>query len=112
MRVTKNMTAWAECMIIEAVVQIELKADGTWKIRDLKTVSDTKLPEEQRQKPTSGVVSEHFANRDRIRKKRAREKFRKPHHCSECGLEHRNKVTHPAHMIELADYYGPNSGGG
>ena len=86
-------------MIIEALVQIELKADGTWKIRDLKTVSDTLLPEEQPQKPKPGVVEKHFVNRDRIRKKRSLEKNprgpRIPHHCSQCGKAHRNKLTCP-----------------
>jgi hypothetical protein len=82
-------------MIIEALVQIELKADGTWKIRDLKTVSETLLPEEQPQNPKPGVVEKHFRNRDRIRKKRAREKSRVPHHCSICGKAHRNCKTHP-----------------
>ena len=52
-------------MIIEAVVKIELKSDGTWKICDLTPVSDTKLPEGQQQKPTPGVVETHFKNRDR-----------------------------------------------
>jgi len=88
-------------MIIEALVQIELKADGTWKIRDLKTVSDTLLPEEQPQKPKPGVIESHFENRDRVRKKRALEKNprgpRIPHHCSICGKAHRNCQTHPNH---------------
>jgi hypothetical protein len=83
-------------MIIEAVVKIELKSDGTWKICDLTPVSDTKLPEGQPPKPTSGVAK-HFENRDRIRKKRAREKSRIPHHCSICGIAHRNCQTHPNH---------------
>jgi len=92
-------------MIIEALVKIELKSDGTWKIVQFANtfnVSDTLLPEEQPPKPKPGVVEKHFRNRDLIRKKRAREKSRVPHHCSECGLAHRNKVTHPNHMIELA----------
>jgi len=84
-------------MIIEAVVKIELKSDGTWQICDLKPVSDTKLPEEQPQKPTPGVVETHFKNRDRIRKKRARERSRIPHHCSDCGKAHTNNRTHPHH---------------
>ena len=87
---------WAD-MIIEALVRIELKSDGTWQICDLKPVTDTKLPEEQPQKPKPQLVAKHFENRDRVRKKRAREKSRKPHHCSECGKAHHNKVTHPFH---------------
>jgi len=95
-------------MIIEAVVKIELKSNGTWKIVQFANtfnVSHTLLPELSPQKPKPGVIESHFENRDRIRKKRAREKSRVPHHCSECGLAHRNKVTHPNHMIELADRY-------
>jgi len=61
-------------MIIEALVRIELKSDGTWQICDLKPVTDTKLPEEQPQKPKPGVIESHFENRDRVRKKRALEK--------------------------------------
>ena len=87
-------------MIIEAVVKIELKSDGTWEICDLTPVSDTKLPEEQPPKPKTkppGRVEKHFANRDRIRKKRAREQSRIPHHCSICGMAHKNCQTHPKH---------------
>jgi len=87
-------------MIIEALVKIELKSDGTWKIVQFANtfnVSDTLLPELSPQKPKPGVIESHFENRDRIRKKRAREKNRIPHHCSECGKAHRNKVTHPYH---------------
>ena len=61
-------------MIIEAIVKIELKSNGTWKICDLKPVSDTKPPENghrNRNKPL-GRVERHFANRDRIRKKELR----------------------------------------
>jgi len=100
-------------MIIEALVRIELKSDGTWQICDLKPVLDTILPDISLPKPKPHQprsmlkhfdrVDEHFKNRDRVRKKRAREKSRHCHHCSECGLAHRNKVTHPGHMIELAD---------
>ena len=86
-------------MIIEALVKIELKSDGTWQIVGLKALTET-LPPVVTPKP--GVIESHFENRDRVRKKRALEKSRVPHHCSECGLAHRNKVTHPNHMIELA----------
>jgi hypothetical protein len=85
-------------MIIEALVKIELKSDGTWKIVQFANtfnVSDTLLPEEQPPKPKPGVVESHFRNRDHIRKKRAREKSRIPHHCSQCGKAHRNKLTCP-----------------
>ena len=87
-------------MIIEAIVKIELKSNGTWKICDLKPVSDTKPPEERPPEPKTkplGRVERHFANRDRIRKKRAKERSRIPHHCSECGKSHSNKLTHPYH---------------
>ena len=84
-------------MIIEAVVRIELKKDGTWELVDLKPVSDSIVGDISPPKPKPGVVESHFENRDRVRKKRAREKSRVPHHCSECGLAHRNKVTHPHH---------------
>jgi len=84
-------------MIIEALVKIELKSDGTWQIVGLKALTDTLPPELSPQKPKPGVVETHFKNRDRVRKKRAREKSRDCHHCSECGLAHRNKVTHPFH---------------
>jgi len=91
---------WAD-MIIEALVKIELKSDGTWQIVGLKALTETKPPEEQPPKPKPGVIESHFKNRDRVRKKRALEKNprgpRIPHHCSECGLAHRNKVTHPFH---------------
>ena len=92
-------------MIIEALVKIELKSDGTWQIVGLKALTETKPPEEQPQKPKAHQprsmlkhfdrVDEHFKNRDRIRKKRAREKSRIPHHCSQCGKAHRNKLTCP-----------------
>jgi len=86
-------------MIIEAVVRIELKKDGTWELVDLKPVSDAIVGDISPPKPKKSVVEGHFENRDRIRKKRAREKSRVPHHCSECGLAHRNKVTHPHHGV-------------
>jgi len=85
-------------MIIEALVKIELKSNGTWKIVQFANtfnVSDTLLPEEQPPKPKPGVVETHFKNRDRVRKKRAREKSRDCHHCSICGKAHRNCKTHP-----------------
>jgi len=87
---------WAD-MIIEALVKIELKSDGTWQIVGLKALTETKHPEVQPPKPKPGVIESHFKNRDRVRKKRAREKSRVPHHCSECGKAHHNKVTHPFH---------------
>ena len=85
-------------MIID--LRIELKNDGTWEL--------VESPKPKPHQPRSMLkhfdrVDEHFKNRDRVRKKRAREKSRNCHHCSECGLAHRNKVTHPGHMIELAD---------
>ena len=92
-------------MIIEALVRIELKSDGTWQIVGLKALTETKPPEEQPQKPKAHQprsmlkhfdrVDQHFKNRDRVRKKRAREKSRIPHHCSQCGKAHRNKLTCP-----------------
>jgi len=86
-------------MIIEAVVKIDLKNDGTWKIVCLKALTETKPPEEQPPKPKPGVIESHFVNRDRIRKKRALEKNprgpRIPHHCSQCGKAHRNRLTCP-----------------
>jgi len=85
-------------MIIEALVKIELKSDGTWQIVGLKALSDTLPPELSPQKPkTPGIIEKHFENRDRIRKKRAREKSRVPHHCSICGKSHRNCKTHGDH---------------
>ena len=88
-------------MIIEAVVKIDLKNDGTWKIVCLKALTETKPPEEQPPKPKPGVIESHFENRDRIRKKRALEKNprgpRKPHHCSQCGKAHTNMLTCPHH---------------
>ena len=90
-------------MIIEALVRIKLKNDGTWELFDLKPVSAPIVPDILPPKPKKSVIEKHFDNRDRVRKKRAREKSRHCHHCSECGLAHRNKVTHPGHMIELAD---------
>jgi predicted Zn-ribbon and HTH transcriptional regulator len=84
-------------MIIEALVRIELKSDGTWEILDLKSVSDTKLPEEQPQKRKKPSVRDHFDNLDRVRKKRRTDLDRKPHHCSDCGKAHHNKLTHPYH---------------
>jgi len=82
-------------MIIEALVKIELKSDGTWQIVGLKALTETKLPEVQPPKPKPGVIESHFKNRDRVRKKRAREKSRDCHHCSICGKAHRNCKTHP-----------------
>ena len=86
-------------MIIEAVVKIDLKNDGTWKIVCLKALTETKPPEEQPPKPKPGVIESHFVNRDRVRKKRALEKNprgpRIPHHCSQCGKAHRNILTCP-----------------
>jgi len=55
-------------MIIEAVVRIELKKDGTWELVDLKPVSDALLPDILPPKPKKGVIEKHFENRDRIRK--------------------------------------------
>ena len=81
-------------MIIEALVKIELKSDGTWQIVGLKALTDT-LPPVVMPKP--GVIESHFENRDRIRKKRAREKSRVPHHCSICGKSHTNCLTHGHH---------------
>jgi len=99
-------------MIIEALVKIELKSDGTWQIVGLKALTETKPPEEQPQKPKAHQprsmlkhfdrVDEHFKNRDRVRKKRALEKNprgpRIPHHCSVCGKAHQNCRTHPHHV--------------
>jgi len=91
-------------MIIEAVVKIELKSDGTWQIVGLKALTETKHPEEQPPKPKPGVIESHFENRDRVRKKRALEKNprgpRIPHHCSvpDCGKAHTNCRTHPHHL--------------
>jgi len=84
-------------MIIEALVKIELKSDGTWQIVGLEALTETKLPEVQPQKPKPGRVERHFKNRDRIRKKRRQDLPRKPHHCSECGKAHHNCKTHPFH---------------
>jgi len=84
-------------MIIEAVVRIELKKDGTWQLVDLKPVSDTLLPELSPPKPKKGVIESHFDNRDRVRKTRRRDLSRKPHHCSDCGKAHHNCKTHPFH---------------
>jgi len=88
-------------MIIEAVVRIELKKDGTWQLVDLKPVSDSIVGDISPPKPKPGVIESHFDNRDRVRKKRAREKNprgpRVPHHCSDCGKAHRNIKTHPFH---------------
>jgi len=95
--VIRNITkCWAD-MIIEALVKIELKSDGTWQIVGLKALTETKPPEVQPPKPKPGVVEKHFKNRDRVRKKRARENSRKPHHCSDCGKAHHNCKTHPFH---------------
>jgi len=84
-------------MIIEALVRIELKSDGTWQIVGLKALTKTKHPEVQ--PPEPGIIEKHFVNRDRIRKKRALEKQprgpRVPHHCSQCGKAHRNRLTCP-----------------
>jgi len=84
-------------MIIEAVVKIDLKNDGTWKIVCLKALTETKHPEGQPPKPKPGVIESHFVNRDRIRKKRRQDLSRKPHHCSICGKAHRNCKTHGDH---------------
>jgi len=89
-------------MIIEALVKIELKSDGTWQIVGLKALTETLPPELSPQKPKPGVVESHFENRDRVRKKRALEKNprgpRIPHHCSICGKSHQNCRTHPHHL--------------
>jgi len=84
-------------MIIEAIVRIELKSDGTWQIVGLKALTDTIPPDDQPPKPKPGVVEKHFRNRDRIRKKRRQDLPRKPHHCSDCGKAHHNCKTHPFH---------------
>jgi len=91
-------------MIIEALVKIELKSNGTWQIVGLKALTETLPPELSPQKPKPGVIESHFENRDRVRKKRAREKNprgpRIPHHCSDCGKSHTNCRTHPFHNQE------------
>ena len=96
-------------MIIEALVKIELKSDGTWQIVGLKALTETKLPEEQPPKP--GIIEKHFENRDRIRKKRALEKNprgpRVPHHCSICGKAHQNCRTHPHHGSTVIGWKPP-----
>jgi len=84
-------------MIIEAVVRIELKKDGTWELVDLKPVSDSIVGDISPPKPKKGVIESHFENRDRIRKTRRRDLSRKPHHCSDCGKAHHNCKTHPFH---------------
>jgi len=88
-------------MIIEAVVRIKLKNDGTWELFDLKPVSAPLLPDISPPKPKKGAIEKHFDNRDRVRKKRALEKNprgpRIPHHCSDCGKSHKNCRTHPSH---------------
>ncbi len=96
-------------MIIEALVKIELKSDGTWKIVqfadaicDLKPVSYTLPPVVTPKQPRSMLkhfdrVDDHFKNRDRVRKKRRRDLSREPHHCSDCGKAHTNCRTHPYH---------------
>jgi len=90
-------------MIIEAVVRIELKSDGTWQIVDLKPVSDALVGDISPPKPKKGTIERHFDNRDRVRKKRALEKNprgpRIPHHCSDCGKAHTNNRTHPYHDL-------------
>jgi len=92
-----------QIMIIEAVVRIELKKDGTWELVDLKPVSDSIMGDISPPKPKKGVIESHFENRDRVRKKRAREKNprgpRIPHHCSDCGKSHSNNRTHPNHDL-------------
>jgi len=90
-------------MIIEAVVRIELKKDGTWELVDLKPVSDSIMGDISPPKPKKGVIKSHFENRDSIRKKRRRDLSRRAHHCSDCGKAHRNIKTHPGHMILVAD---------
>jgi len=87
-------------MIIEAVVRIKLKNDGTWELFDLKPVSAPIVPDISPPKPKKGTIEKHFDNRDRVRKKRAREKSRVPHHCSDCGKSHTNCRTHPFHNQE------------
>jgi len=84
-------------MIIEAVVRIELKKDGTWELVDLKPVSDSIMGDISPPKPKKGVIESHFENRDRIRKTRRRDLSRRAHHCSDCGKAHRNIKTHPFH---------------
>jgi len=84
-------------MIIEALVRIKLKNDGTWELFDLKPVSDALVGDISPPKPKKGTIEKHFDNRDRVRKKRAREKSRVPHHCSDCGKSHKNCRTHPSH---------------
>jgi len=88
-------------MIIEALVRIKLKNDGTWELFDLKPVSAPIVPDISPPKPKKGVIEKHFDNRDRVRKKRALEKNprgpRIPHHCSVCGKSHQNCRTHPTH---------------
>jgi hypothetical protein len=85
-------------MIIEALVKIELKNDGTWKIVGLKALTETLLPEVQPPKLKPGVIEKHFENRDRVRKKRRQDLPRIPHHCSICGKSHQNCRTHPHHL--------------
>jgi len=90
-------------MIIEAVVRIELKKDGTWELVDLKPVSDSIVGDISPPKPKKGVIESHFENRDRIRKTRRRDLSRRAHHCSQCGKAHRNKLTCPHHKVTHAN---------
>lgn len=80
-------------MRIKALVEIELKKDGTWAIISLEPPAVT-TPETE-----TKTVSDHFRNLTRIREERSSgaEGNNSPKHCSKCGKVHHNILTHEEH---------------
>ena len=97
-------------MIVRAVVLIDLKLDGTWKIMqmfpakeedlfpddELKEMKERKEePVEFTQVPKEPSASWHLANAKRVREERKQPEWKVNHkHCSICGECGKSRQTH------------------
>ena len=83
-------------MRVRAIVEIELKSDGTWVISSLESLDTPPKIAPESQKMT---VHDHFSNRDRVNDERMKnaEGNSSAKHCSKCGKVHHNVLTHEAH---------------
>ena len=80
-------------MRIKALVEIELKMDGSWKLISLEP------PEETAPETEKTTVREHFRNLRRVKDERITNAKgnTSPKHCSVCGKVHHNLLTHEEH---------------
>jgi hypothetical protein len=82
-------------MIINAIVTIDLRADGTWKIVQLKHTVELPLPTPEPE-PKPMTATEHLRNARNIRAAgRAEPVWKIAHsHCSLCGACGKKRTTH------------------